>query len=135
MENEEKDRSENKYSEPVNEYKKDQAGGNLGDPSAKRNIGPNGIMERKDQKDELSNLQIAGNEVTGYGGNDHVNAGESAQGPGFEAEGSEFIAHQANASVSEEEKQQIKNQVPEEPGRQKATDPETKKEQNPDSTL
>lgn len=71
------------------EYKKDQANGNLGDPSAKRNIGPGGIQQRPNQKDEIQNLHIGGNEVTGYG-NNTSDAGESAAGPGFEAEGSEY---------------------------------------------
>ena len=71
------------------EFKKDQANGNLGDPTSKRNIGPNDTTQRSGQKDELKNLDIAGNEVTGYGNNTVV-AGESASGPEFEAEGSEF---------------------------------------------
>ncbi|KAA9345925.1 hypothetical protein [Adhaeribacter soli] len=73
------------------EFKKDQANGNLGDPTAKRNIGPNGIQQRPNQKDELDNLHIGGNEVTGYGDNlPAADAGENAAGPGFEAEGDEY---------------------------------------------
>ena len=71
------------------EFKKDQANGNMGDPTAKRNIGPNDTTQRSNQKDELQNLHIGGNEVSGYGGN-APGAGENAAGPGFEAEGSEF---------------------------------------------
>ena len=71
------------------EYKRDQANGNLGDPSSKRNIGPDNTTQRSNQKDELGNLHIAGNEVSGYGANTE-GAGDSAAGPGFEAEGSEF---------------------------------------------
>jgi len=71
------------------EYKRDQANGNLGDPTAKRNIGLNGATQRSNQKDELKNLHIGGSEVTGYGDNDNE-AGEAASGPGFEAEGSEY---------------------------------------------
>src|SRR5690349_10544637 len=71
------------------EYKKDQTNGNLGDPTAKRNIGLNGATQRDNQKDELKNLHIGGSEVTGYG-NNSAEAGEAASGPGFEAEGSEY---------------------------------------------
>lgn len=71
------------------EYKRDQANGNLGDPSAKRNMGPDGTTQRSNQKDELGNLHIGGNEVSGYGGKT-TGAGEQAAGPGFEAEGSEY---------------------------------------------
>ena len=71
------------------EYKGDQANGNLGDPSSKRNIGLYGATQRGNQKDELKNLHIGGSEATGYG-NNIDDAGESASGPGFEAEGSEY---------------------------------------------
>ncbi len=71
------------------DHKMDQANGNLGDPSAKRNIGLNNATQRDNQKDELENLHIAGNETTGYGDNTD-GAEENASGPGFEAEGSEF---------------------------------------------
>ncbi|MFD2515299.1 hypothetical protein ACFSRY_15610 [Pontibacter locisalis] len=63
--------------------------GNHPDPSAKRNIGPNGETERRGQKDKLKNLKIEGNEVTGYGGNDEKSTEEFAQGPGFHYEGSD----------------------------------------------
>ncbi|MFC6998184.1 hypothetical protein [Rufibacter roseus] len=64
------------------------APGNHPDPTAKRNIGLNGETERNDQKDKLENLHIGGNEITGYGANDHTEKESFAQGPGFEYEGS-----------------------------------------------
>ena len=88
---EEEDKAENlpdKNKSDV-EYQKDQANGNLGDPSSKRNLGPDGTTQRNNQADELKKLHIGGNEVSGYGGN-VTGAGETASGPGFEAEGSEY---------------------------------------------
>lgn len=63
--------------------------GNNPDPSAKRNMGPDGTTERAGQKDKLKNLHIGGNETTGYGANDPKSVESFAQGPGFEAEGSD----------------------------------------------
>ncbi|WP_276497283.1 hypothetical protein [Pontibacter litorisediminis] len=63
--------------------------GNNPDPSAKRNIGPDGYTERPGQKDKLKNLHIGGNETTGYGANDPQSHEATAQGPGFEFEGSD----------------------------------------------
>ena len=60
------------------------------DPTSKRNIGLHGETQRNDQKDELGNLIIRGNEVTGYGGNTNEPGEESKSGPGFGAEGSEY---------------------------------------------
>jgi hypothetical protein len=64
------------------------------DPSAQRNTGANGYTQRNDQKNQLENLHIGGSETEPQGGNDHHNAGEQAQGPGFEAEGSVELDHQ-----------------------------------------
>jgi hypothetical protein len=64
--------------------------GNHPDPSAKRNIGPDGQTERSGQKDKLENMHIKGNETTGYGASDTSKSVEYlAQGPGFEFEGSD----------------------------------------------
>lgn len=63
------------------------------DPSAQRNTGANGYTQRSDQKDQLENLHIGGDETSPQGGNDHKNAGEQAQGPGFEAEGTYELDH------------------------------------------
>ena len=71
------------------EHSRDQANGNPGDPSSKRNIGLNGETQRDNQKDELGNLYIKGNETTGYGATNHSDNGENSAGPGFEAEGSD----------------------------------------------
>ncbi len=65
------------------------APGNRPDPSAKRNMGPEGFTERPGQKDKLKNLHIGGNETTGYGANDPKSRESFAQGPGFEYEGSD----------------------------------------------
>ncbi|EJF10234.1 MULTISPECIES: hypothetical protein [Pontibacter] len=71
------------------EHRKGQTMGNKPDPSAKRNVGYGGALERADQKDSLENLHIQGNETTGYGANNPKSTEEFAQGPGFEYEGSD----------------------------------------------
>ncbi|MFD3001571.1 hypothetical protein ACFS7Z_14465 [Pontibacter toksunensis] len=72
-----------------NDYRDRVGMGNHPDPSAKRNMGPNGTTERPGQKDKLENLHIGGNETTGYGANTDENAESISQGPGFEFEGSD----------------------------------------------
>lgn len=81
----------NKNNQTDQEYRLDQANGNIGDPSSKRNIGLNGETQRNNQKDELGNLHISGDEVTGYGDNNYVDSEENSSGPGFEAEGSDSL--------------------------------------------
>ena len=73
--------------EAEKEYQKAEANGTIGDPSARRNIGANGYTQRTGQKDQLENLRIGGDEITGQGGNDHHTPNENAAGPGFETEG------------------------------------------------
>ncbi len=73
--------------EAEKDYQKGESNGTLGDPSARRNLGANGYAQRTGQKDQLENLHIGGNEITGQGGNDHLTPNENASGPGFEAEG------------------------------------------------
>jgi hypothetical protein len=74
----------------VNEdHRKGPTNDNKPDPSAKRNVGYGGALERDDQKDSLENLHIQGNETTGYGANNPNSTEEFAQGPGFEFEGSD----------------------------------------------
>ncbi|MFT2007830.1 hypothetical protein ACMA1I_04080 [Pontibacter sp. 13R65] len=63
--------------------------GNEPDPSAKRNVGRGGDLERDDQKDKLENMHIGGSEATGYGAIDPDSKESYAQGPGFEFEGSD----------------------------------------------
>ena len=76
------------------EYKQDQSNNKASsDPSALRNTGANGYTQRNNQKDQLENLHIGGSETSPQGGNDHAHAGEQAQGPGFEAEGSYELDH------------------------------------------
>lgn len=62
---------------------------NRPDPSAKRNVGPGGTLERAGLKDKLENMHIQGDETTGYGATNKTNNDYLAQGPGFEAEGSD----------------------------------------------
>jgi hypothetical protein len=76
-----------------------ETNGNRPDPSAKRNIGPNGETERRGQKDKLKNMHIGGNEATGYGANDPDSIDYLAQGPGFEVEGSFQEADGSNDGV------------------------------------
>ncbi|MET4073036.1 hypothetical protein [Hymenobacter sp. UYCo722] len=90
----EKDIPKNEALEKEKEYKESQSNGkDSNDPSALRNTGAHGYTERGNQKDQLENLHIGGSETTPQGGNDHQNAGEQAQGPGFEVEGSYELDH------------------------------------------
>ena len=80
--------------EKQKEYKQEQSNDkSSNDPSAARNTGANGYTQRNNQKDQLENLHIGGSETSPQGGNDHSSAGEQAQGPGFEAEGSIELDH------------------------------------------
>ena len=84
----------NEELEKQKEYQQDQRNNKASnDPTAARNVGANGYTQRNDQKDQLENLHIGGSETSPQGGNDHTNAGEQAQGPGFEAEGSYELDH------------------------------------------
>lgn len=76
------------------EYRQDQSNNKASnDPTAARNTGANGYTQRNNQKDQLENLHIGGSETSPQGGNDHHSAGEQAQGPGFEVEGSYELDH------------------------------------------
>ncbi|NDK55887.1 hypothetical protein [Pontibacter fetidus] len=73
-----------------NDFSKRVSMDNRPDPSAKRNVGPGGTLERAGQKDKLENMHIQGNETTGYGATGKSSTNDYlAQGPGFEAEGSD----------------------------------------------
>ncbi|MCC2545126.1 hypothetical protein LJY25_01600 [Hymenobacter sp. BT175] len=92
----------NEQFEKEKEYKKSQSNGKQSDdPSAHRNIGANGYTQRKDQKDQLENLHIGGDETTPQGGNQHYSAGEQAQGPGFETEGSYELDYKVRSREQE----------------------------------
>lgn len=79
----------NEQLEKQKQYKQEQSNDkSSNDPSAARNTGANGYTQRNNQKDQLENLHIGGSETSPQGGNDHSSAGEQAQGPGFEVEGS-----------------------------------------------
>ncbi|WP_230687491.1 hypothetical protein [Hymenobacter ruricola] len=91
---ESKNFAKNEELERQKEYQQDQSNNKASnDPSAARNVGANGYTQRSNQKDQLDNLHIGGSETSPQGGNDHVHAGEQAQGPGFEAEGSVELDH------------------------------------------
>ncbi|WP_242920039.1 hypothetical protein [Pontibacter liquoris] len=79
----------NKTNNVNSDYNKRVSHHNHPDPSAKRNMGPGGETERPGQKDKLENLEIGGNETTGYGANTKDSIESFAQGPGFEYEGSD----------------------------------------------
>lgn len=80
--------------EKQKEYRQDQSNNKASnDPTSARNTGANGYTQRSNQKDQLENLHIGGSETSPQGGNDHTSAGEQAQGPGFEAEGSVELDH------------------------------------------
>ena len=101
---ENKDFPKNEQLEKEKEYKQDQSNNKAsGDPSAARYIGANGYTQRSNQKDQLQNLHIGGGEGEPQGGNDHTHAGEQAQGPGFEAEGSYELDHVRNIRTREQQ--------------------------------
>jgi hypothetical protein len=84
----------NEELEKQKEYRQDQSNNKASnDPTAARDTGANGYTQRSNQKDQLENLHIGGSETSPQGGNDHTGAGEQAQGPGFEAEGSYELDH------------------------------------------
>ena len=85
----------NEQLEKEKEYKADQSNGkSADDATAHRNQGAGGYTQRSNQKDQLENLHIGGSDTEPYGANEHDDAGEQAQGPGFEAEGSVELDHQ-----------------------------------------
>jgi hypothetical protein len=88
----------NRNNQSDQQHQLDQANGNPGDPSSKRNIGLHGETQRNNQKDELGNLHIGGDETTGYGANNHTDSEENASGPGFEAEGSDTLDDNINTN-------------------------------------
>ena len=84
----------NEELERQKQYRQEQSNDKASnDPTAARNTGANGYTQRGNQKDQLENLHIGGSETSPQGGNDHTSAGEQAQGPGFEAEGSYELDH------------------------------------------
>lgn len=79
----------NEQLEKEKEYRQDQSNNKAAnDPTAARNTGAHGYTQRDNQKDQLENLLIHGSETEPQGGNNHSDANEQAQGPGFETEGS-----------------------------------------------
>ncbi|UOR07304.1 hypothetical protein MUN82_09430 [Hymenobacter aerilatus] len=79
----------NEQLENKKEFDESQSNGKeMSDPSAARYTGANGYTQRSNQKDQLENLHIGGDETHPQGGNEHHAEGENAQGPGFTKEGS-----------------------------------------------
>ena len=86
--------AKNEEFEQQKQYRKEQSNDKeSNDPTAARHTGAQGYTQRGNQKDQLENLHIGGSETSPQGGNDHHSAGEQAQGPGFEAEGSFELDH------------------------------------------
>ncbi|MBC6990254.1 MULTISPECIES: hypothetical protein [Hymenobacter] len=86
--------SKNERLENEKDYKEEESNGKVAnDPSALRNTGAQGYTQRSNQKDQLENLHIGGDETHPQGGNEHHDAGEQAQGPGFEVEGTYELDH------------------------------------------
>ncbi len=80
--------------EAEKDYQADQSNGKqASDPSAARYTGAHGYTQRTDQKDQLENLHIGGDETHPQGGNT-AKTNEQQQGPGFTAEGSYELDHQ-----------------------------------------
>ena len=91
--------------EAQRDYQRDQSNNkNSDDASAHRNVGANGYTQRSDQKDQLSNLHIGGDETHPQGANNHTTAGEQAQGPGFTEEGSYELDEQGEGIRMHEQK-------------------------------
>jgi len=93
---------QNEELEKQKEFKQDQSNNKSSPaPTSARYIGANGYEQRSNQKDQLENLHIGGSETSPQGGNDHASAGEQAQGPGFEAEGSLELDHRLRTQEQE----------------------------------
>jgi hypothetical protein len=79
----------NEQLEKEKEYRQDQSNNKASsDPTSARHTGAHGYTQRDNQKDQLANLHIGGDDTHPGGGNNHHDAGEQAQGPGFATEGS-----------------------------------------------
>ena len=95
----------NEALEAEHEYKRDQSNNkDSDDASAHRNVGANGYTQRSDQKDQLQNLHIGGDDTHPQGGNNHETANETAQGPGFTEEGSYELDEQGEGIRMHEQK-------------------------------
>ncbi|CAN5912706.1 hypothetical protein BH24BAC1_BH24BAC1_00100 [soil metagenome] len=91
-EQEKRDKNQEQFEEDER-YHNEQTNHNVGDPTAKRNKGPKGIEDSSDDKGQLHNLVIEGNEASGYGEIDREDGGSSGHGgPGFKAEGGEYAS-------------------------------------------
>jgi hypothetical protein len=79
----------NEQLEKEKEYQQDQSNNKAsGDPTAARYTGARGYTQRDNQKDQLENLHIHGDDTHPGGGTNHSDPNEQSQGPGFETEGS-----------------------------------------------
>ena len=92
----------NEQLEKEKEYKQDQSNGKeANDPTAQRNMAPNGYTQRTDQKDQLENLHIGGSESTPQGATTAEHQDVTAQGPGLEKEGSDVLGNETRTSDQE----------------------------------
>ena len=92
----------NEQLEKEKEYKQDQSNGKAAnDPTAQRNMAPNGYTQRSDQKDQLANLRIGGAEGVPQGATSREQDDVAAQGPGLEKEGSDVLGNETRTQDQE----------------------------------
>ena len=104
------------------DYQQDQSNNKASnDASAARNTGANGYTQRSNQKDQLENLHIGGDETHPQGGNNHTTAGEQAQGPGFTEEGKLRAGRGHSDERPEARRRPHQRPRQEAPGRRRAT--------------
>lgn len=97
--------AENEELTKQRDYQRDQSNNkDSNDASAARYMGANGYTQRSDQKDQLDNLHIGGDDLTPQGANNHATKGEQAQGPGFTQEGSYELDEQGEGMRMHEQK-------------------------------
>lgn len=91
----EKGFAKNEQLEADKAYKQDQ--GNTRetrDPTAQRNLSPNGYTQRGDRPDQLKNLHISGSETCPPGATAAEHQAVTGQGPGLEKEGSDVLGNE-----------------------------------------
>lgn len=92
----------NEQLEKEKEFKQQMSNGKeASDPSAQRNMSPNGYTQRTDQKDQLENLHIGGSETQPQGATSRDHADVLAQGPGLEKEGSDVLGNETRTTDQE----------------------------------
>ena len=92
----------NEQLEKEKEYKQGESNGkDASDPTAQRNMAPNGYTQRTDQQDQLGNLHIGGSETSPQGATTAEHRDVTAQGPGLEKEGSELLGNETRMQDQE----------------------------------